>query len=196
MKALLCKSTNNCYFRKCFIRHYQSCTSKQRSFLVLLACSNASQTEFLLVGSHVKGFTALRWYTRFYTRHILILTATLKELNASHQIFLDLVQVTNLHTLLPNPCFTSCEKFRFFSPVAGGNPLQIILLYLFLLLQMLKQTHVTPPCSVPALHVPAELSDLKQMAKTQWPQRKVRSFVHLLLSMNLRSGTPKNSKSK
>lgn len=84
MKAVLCKSTNNCYFRKCFIRHYQSCTSKQSSFLVLLPRSNACQTEFLLVGSHVKGFTALRWYILFYTRHILILTATLKKLDASH----------------------------------------------------------------------------------------------------------------
>lgn len=99
MKAVLCKSTNNCYFRKCFIRHYQSCTSKQSSFLVLLACSNASQTEFLLVSIHVKRFTALRWYILFYTRHILILTATFKKLNASHQIFLDLAQVTSLHTL-------------------------------------------------------------------------------------------------
>lgn len=60
MKAVLCKSSNNCYFRKCFIRHYQSCTSKESSFLVLLACSNVPQTEALLAGSHVKGFTASR----------------------------------------------------------------------------------------------------------------------------------------
>lgn len=145
MKAVLCKSTNNSYFRKCFIRHYQSCTSKQSSFLVLLACSNASQTEFLLVCSHVKRFTALRWYIPFYTRHILILTATLKELNASHQIFLDLVQVTNLHMLFPNPCSTSHEKSRCFSPVAGGKPqLQIILLYLLPQLQVLNQTPCYP----------------------------------------------------
>lgn len=181
MKAVLYKSTKNCYFRKCFIRHYQSCTSKQSSFLVLLACSNASQTEFLVVGSHMKGFAALRWYIAFYTRPILILTATLRKLNTSH-IFLDLVQVTNLHTLFPNPCSTSHEKFRGFSPAEEGKlQLQIILLCLFLMLQMLKQTHATPPCSVPALHVPGQLSDLKQMAKRKWPQRKVRSFVHLLL---------------
>lgn len=52
--------------------NYQSCTSKQSSFLVLLTCSNASQTEFLLVDSHVKGFTALRWYIPFYMRPTLI----------------------------------------------------------------------------------------------------------------------------
>lgn len=60
MKVALCKSSNNCYFRKCFIRHYQSCTSKQSNFLVLLACCNVPQTEILLVVSHVKGFTASR----------------------------------------------------------------------------------------------------------------------------------------
>lgn len=30
-KRYCTKSSNNCYFRKCFIRHYQRCTSEQRT---------------------------------------------------------------------------------------------------------------------------------------------------------------------